>query len=69
MIANTVLVQLTGGGGAIIVHKFGVKQRLPIALRSSTAALEAVRIGNESTIQHAKIRANAVSSSVKSTSI
>jgi hypothetical protein len=42
---HTALVQLTGGGGAIIVDKFGVKQRLPIALHSTATAFEEVRIG------------------------
>jgi hypothetical protein len=42
---HTALVQLTGGGGAIIVDKFGVKQRLPVALRSTVTAFEEVRIG------------------------
>jgi hypothetical protein len=33
-----ITVQLTGGGGAIIVDWFGAKQRLPIALRSTATA-------------------------------
>ena len=62
---DTVPVQLTGGGGAIIVDKFGVKQRLLIVLCSTATAFEEVRIGNESTMQNAKIGA-APSSCVKS---
>jgi hypothetical protein len=42
---HTALVQLTGGGGVIIVDKFGAKQRLPIALHSTATAFEEVRIG------------------------
>ena len=53
------------GGGAMIVDKFGAKQRLPIALRSTATALGEVRIENESAMQNAKTGA-APSSCVKS---
>ena len=53
------------GGGAMIVDKFGAKQRLPIALRSKANALGEVRIENESAMQNAKTGA-APSSCVKS---
>ena len=53
------------GGGAMIVDKFGAKQRLPIALRSKATALGEVRIENESAMQNAKTGA-APSSCVKS---
>jgi putative transposase len=42
------------GGGAMIVDKFGAKQRLPTALRSTATAFEEVKIENASEIQNAK---------------
>jgi putative transposase len=53
------------GGGAMIVDKFGAKQRLPTALRSTATAFEEVRIENASAMQNAKTGA-APSSCVKS---
>jgi putative transposase len=53
------------GGGAMIVDKFGAKQRLPTALRSTATASGEVRIENESAMQNAKNGA-APSSCVKS---
>jgi hypothetical protein len=49
----------------MIVDKFGAKQRLPTALRSTATAFEEVRIENESAMQNAKTGA-APSSCVKS---
>ena len=42
------------GGGAMIVDKFGAKQRLPTALRSTATAFGEVRIENASAMQNAK---------------
>lgn len=48
------------GGGAMIVDKFGAKQRLPTALSCTATAFEEVRIGNELTMQNVKNRDSAV---------
>jgi len=48
-------MRLTGGGDAIIVDKFGVQSKLPIALRSTTTAFKEVWVSNELTMQNAKI--------------
>ena len=53
------------GGGAMIVDKYRVKERLPIAIRSSGTEFEEVRIESESTIAIAKTGA-ALSSCEKS---
>ena len=53
------------GGGAMIVDKYGTKQRLPIALLCTGTEFEEVRIENQSAIENAKTGA-APSSCVKS---
>ena len=44
----------SSGGGAMIVDKYRVKERLPVALRSSGTEFEEVRIENEPAIPKAK---------------
>jgi putative transposase len=55
----------SSGGGAMIVDKYGVKERLPVALRSSGTEFDEVKIESKPAIPNAKTGA-APSSCVKS---